>query len=231
MDKEHFMREFRKVFPSEAPEALEMTMRQRLIDMVKDNGVILSMLNNENEADINLFSSIVIEFLADPENTAWMQGQFQGDYQAFGEWVVDVFQNPTPSSVDFLGPTVEDEPLNNVENDFLPERLDPQQESAQITPTELLNLENKDTTSIPGDDRNKEIVRETRELSVFAPELLTDEGLKKTLSESFSPERFNRAMQTLNQYGSKEGMRHLKELDPAVATEIERFRQQSKDDP
>jgi hypothetical protein len=230
MDREHFMREFRKVFPTEEPEVLETKMRQRLADMVKDASVNLSTLNDENEADIDLFDSIIMGFLADPENAAWMQGQFQGDYQAFGEWVVDVFQNPTPPPIEDLGTTVTDETPNNVENDFLPERLDPQQESAQVMPTELPNFENGDTR-VGSDAGNNAILPEPTELPVFDSELLMDEGFKQTLSESFSPERFNRAMQTLNQYGPKEGMRRLKELDPAVATRIERFVQQPKEDP
>ena len=229
MDREHFMREFRKVFPVEAPEVLEAKMRRRLADMVKDASVTLSTLNDENEEDIDLFDSIIMDFLADSENAAWMQGQFQGDYQAFGEWTVDIFQNPT-TPTESLGTTVRDETPINIENDLLPERLDPQQENVQEIPTELPMLENVDT-DVASDTENNAILSEPFELPVFTPELLTDEGFKQTLSESFSPERFNRAMQTLNQYGPKEGMRRLKELDPAVATQIERFVQQPKEDP
>lgn len=230
MDKEHFMREFRKVFLIEEPEVLETKMRQRLADMVKDASVTLSTLNDENETDIDLFDSIVMKFLADPENAAWMQGQFQGDYQAFGEWVVDVFRNPHTSSTQSLHTTVTDEVPSNVENDFLPERLDPQQENARAVPTQLPNFENGDT-DVGSDTGNNATHSETTELPAFTSELLTNEDFKKTLSEHFSPERFNRAMRTLNQYGPKEGMRRLKESDPAIATRMERIIQRSQEDP
>ena len=171
-----------------------------------------------------------MEFLADTENVAWMQGQFQGDYQAFGEWVVDVFQNPTSPPTESLDTTVTNRTPSNAENVFLPERLDPQQESAQVMPTEFPNLENRDTTSVARDDQNNTTLPEPTELPIFDPELLTDEGFKQTLSEGFSPERFNRAMHTLNQYGPEEGMRRLKESDSAIATQIERIIQRPQED-
>ncbi len=230
MDREHFMREFRKVFPIEEPEILETKMRQRLADMVKDASVNLSTLNDENEADIDLFDSIIMGFLANPENTAWMQGQFQGDYQAFGEWAVDVFQNPSPPPTEPVSTTGTDETLINAENDFLPEPLDPQEENVQVLPTELPNFENRDTR-VGSDFGNNATLPETTELPAFTSELLTNDDFKQTLRESFSPERFNRAMQILNQYGPKEGMRRLKESDPAVATRIEGIIERPKENP
>ncbi len=53
------------------------------------------------------------------------------------------------------------------------------------------------------------------------PEFPSEEYLKTALSEQFSLERFNRAMQTLNRYGPKEGLRRLKVSDPEVAKRIE----------
>ena len=61
--------------------------------------------------------------------------------------------------------------------------------------------------------------------------LLTEERFETTLRERFSPEQFNRAMQTLNRYGPKEGLRRLKEDDAEVAKHVERLlqRQQEED--
>lgn len=54
------------------------------------------------------------------------------------------------------------------------------------------------------------------------PDLLTEADFEKTLRERFTPERFNRALFTLNQYGPEEGLRRLKESDPEIAKHIEK---------
>jgi hypothetical protein len=51
----------------------------------------------------------------------------------------------------------------------------------------------------------------------------TDADFETALRQRFSPERFNTAMQTLNRYGTKEGLRRLKESDPEVAAQVERL--------
>ena len=47
-------------------------------------------------------------------------------------------------------------------------------------------------------------------------------NLETTLKAQFSPERFDRAMSTLEQYGTEEGLRRLREKDPEVAKQVER---------
>ena len=49
-------------------------------------------------------------------------------------------------------------------------------------------------------------------------------NLETTLRAQFSSERFERAMDTLEQYGPEEGLRRLKENDPEVAKQIENSR-------
>ena len=56
-----------------------------------------------------------------------------------------------------------------------------------------------------------------------SPELPTPKSLETALRTQFSPQRFNRAMQTLNQYGPEEGLRRLKSSDPEVAKQVERL--------
>ena len=58
--------------------------------------------------------------------------------------------------------------------------------------------------------------------------LPTVKGLEASLKEQFSSERFGRAMDTLEQYGPEEGLRHLKENDPEIAKQIERHRNRSR---
>ena len=64
-----------------------------------------------------------------------------------------------------------------------------------------------------------------------APAVLpTVEVLEASLKEQFSPERFERAMSTLEQYGPEEGLRRLRESDPEVAIQIERHRNREEAD-
>ncbi len=57
----------------------------------------------------------------------------------------------------------------------------------------------------------------------FMSQIPTAERLESELSEQFNPERFSKAMETLNRYGPEEGMRRLKKTDAAVAEQVERL--------
>ena len=53
-------------------------------------------------------------------------------------------------------------------------------------------------------------------------------NLETTLRGHFSLERFERAMSTLEQYGTEEGLRHLRENDPEVAAQVEQHRRREE---
>ena len=53
---------------------------------------------------------------------------------------------------------------------------------------------------------------------------LTPQGIEAELSEGLSPERFNNAQQLIDQYGTEEGLRRLREMDPEAARRFERER-------
>ena len=53
---------------------------------------------------------------------------------------------------------------------------------------------------------------------------LTPAGIESELSEGLSPERFNNAQQLIDQYGTEEGLRRLREMDPEAARQFERER-------
>ena len=54
------------------------------------------------------------------------------------------------------------------------------------------------------------------------PEPLMDKQTETTLREQFAPQRFERAIATIRQYGVKDGLRRLRKTDPEVATDLER---------
>ena len=53
---------------------------------------------------------------------------------------------------------------------------------------------------------------------------LTPEGIERELSEGVSPERFSKAQQLIDQYGTEEGLRRLRESDPEAARQFQRER-------
>ena len=64
-----------------------------------------------------------------------------------------------------------------------------------------------------------------------SPDIPTAKTLETALRTQFSPERFTRAMNTLNQYGPVEGLRRLKASDPEVAKQVEHlFPKQQEND-
>ena len=58
----------------------------------------------------------------------------------------------------------------------------------------------------------------------FTPELPTTESVEAKLRERLSPDRFDKAQQLMDQYGSEEGIRRLREMDPDAAQQFERER-------
>lgn len=69
---------------------------------------------------------------------------------------------------------------------------------------------------------DRDLVSSETDTSLGLP---SDESFKSGLRQHFSPERSSQAIQMLNRYGPKEGVRRLKAVDPEVATHIETFLQ------
>ena len=62
---------------------------------------------------------------------------------------------------------------------------------------------------------------------------LNAQDWKDVLSEEigeprFTPQQLNTALQIINRYGPEEGLRRIKESDPAVAKHLERFIQENR---
>ena len=61
----------------------------------------------------------------------------------------------------------------------------------------------------------------------LTPELPTSESIETELSERLSLERFDKAQQLIDQFGTEEGFRRLREIDPEAARQFERERRKS----
>ena len=167
----------------------------------------------------------------DRSNYIWSRQHFNGHVGDF-DWVENIRQNaasilsesarteadidtvalPTPSTV-----APEFGPIDGIE-----ESTDSASAPRAVTgpPTDIEPV-----------SESSEVLKAELTKSIFAerPDISTNADFEKTLRERFSPERFTTAMQTLTQYGPKDGLQRLKESDPEVATHIERFLQPSKE--
>ena len=197
---------FRKYFPTGEYADYEPMMRKKLAE------IFLEMEPPDSITEENVLHHTLAgmyEFRKDDANRIWMRGQFNG-YDGDLEWSDEIRQN-TASIVGEL-----------------PEQLAPEAILTESEPTDTLSS----PTELPPATNTEEVTSfkdETIPQTIKEPQPIeemnvpTDADFETALRERFSPERFNTAMQTLNRYGPKEGLRHLKESDPEVAAQVERL--------
>ena len=167
----------------------------------------------------------------DRSNYIWSRQQFNGHVGDF-DWAENIRQNAASILSEFT--------LTEADIDTLPLPTT-STFTPEFSPIDGIE-ESTDTASAPRADtrmltdiepvpQSSEVPEAELTKSIFAdiPNLSTNADFEKTLRERFSPERFTTAMQTLTQYGPKDGIQRLKESDPEVATHIERFLQPSKE--
>jgi hypothetical protein len=203
---------FRELFPNGDPADYEPEMREKLKSLIIKNGGY----------DPDVFAT----FLEDKRAFAWHQAHFGADFMLSQPDInsgFDWFKEVKAEALHAINTTVP----NPVLEDYT---LDPQMETPRVdtsadtnAPQELLEQESRDAV------KDSESVETPGTVPVELPqvrsvlELPTNESLEKNLQDSFSPARFNKAIEILNRYGPKEGLRRLKESDPKIATRLERL--------
>ena len=210
---------FQQHFPGETPESVEPQMRQTLTNLI-----------DENKTDL---IGVLTDFMSNEQYNAWGMLHFQTDADAFALWAVgtikDYLESPPPEAL----PVVETEvPAASVEDVSADEHSFGE---LPTDPTELPPVHSTDPSAFEDEDVlterdiniDADIEAKLRALleqtAPGAPELPTEASLEKMLRNTFSPQRFNTIMQTLQRYGPEEGLRRIKTSDPEVATQIERF--------
>ena len=218
---------FREHFPTGVADDYEPEMRERLKSLILENG--------------GYDSSVFRAFLEPPEVSAWFMSKFMsqmttaepnGRLSLGYDWsksveaeaFADINASAQNAIETGIAPEVEDlqtsveSPDTPTNTGLYPEPLDPKMDEAS------------DNSRAP-----VELQQQLQELSEARHRLLDalneEEDIQTAFRKQFSPERFERALQTLNQYGPEEGLRRLKESDPEVATQLERIlpKQQAED--
>lgn len=169
------------------------------------------------------------QFMRDTENVEWINFRFKDDQEAYNAWKNQVrrrfemgiarvnseseeraSQALASTGVESIPPLQQEIPIG--------------ESTAQDTSVELEAPIIPDTADLAKTSPVVEPEKVVTQVSPSAPVLPTDEELETTLSERFSSGRIEQAMSTLERYGPKEGLRHLRESDPEIASQIQQRR-------
>ena len=210
---------FRAFFPTGSSIDYEPMMRKRVAEIALENP-----LKNKYEI-LKMFRD------DDPSNTIWNLVHFNGSDKVY-EWAENILQNPAGTIAEFtrVG-TVIDPALPQTVRMFTanPSTTNGIEENNDILPRQREDIFSlKDNTQVLQSIEKPEVAL-TNDILADIPNLPTNADFEEALREHFSPQRFNSAVQTLNQYGPKEGIRKLKESDPEVATHLEHLLQPNKE--
>ena len=199
--------------PAKDPAKEDDAMAERFAELMKHHGAIGGMAR----------------FMRNPENVEWISFRFKDDPEAYTAWKKQVrhrvemgVSRATSESGERANQAVE--PLGVESTPPLQQEIPIGENAPQDTLVEL------ETPIIPDTvDRAKtppvvDTEKVIPQVSPEPPALPTDEEIETTLSERFSSERFERAMDTLERYGTEEGLRRLRESDPEIAKQMEQTR-------
>lgn len=180
--------------PSKNPEDEDEAMTKRFGEALKEHRLIEG----------------TTKMMMDKENVIWISARFKGDMVAFNEWWLDVFaaSELDDSAAGGTSMLSDDDsfaiPVAET-SDFSPD--DAQTEVSGELPSDIS----------PRDSESRvETEKVVPQVSPSAPALPTSEALETILKE-----RFDRAMDTLERYGTEEGLRRLREADPELARQME----------
>ena len=234
-DPDRFQKAFRDAFPTGEPEDFELEMRQTFAENFRD-------------ADPNNMTNEIInrapKFLSDPRNRAWIDGYFDGENSDFGAWGENILKNlsanlpeaSSPEDVILEDASLMESPSQDRTVD-IPSETDTHWEPDVSTQQDVEKMLVETAAETPNSeslapnviDFNQHLTDDSLD-ALFAEDNLETLLNQRVNSKELSTEKVQRAMDVLNRYGPKEGLRKLRDSDPEVAKQIEGFIRQRKED-
>ena len=219
---------FREYFPTGDYADYEPTMRKKLAELFLQLDILVDGMSQQTIREYTL--AVLNEFRSDWSHKIWMRGYFNG-YDGDVAWADNIRQN-AESIVTELTPVHVDTSLLLTESVSTPNTTHVVEEtddtaSPLTTNPEVLPVF-KDLAQMPQTIQQTE-AELAEQHTPDIPEFPTKTQFQNTLRQHFSPERLNRALETLSQYGPKEGLHRLKTSDPEVAARLERLIQPDKE--
>ena len=202
---------FRRFFPTGDPADYEPEMRTKLSALIVESG--------------GDSSQVISEFIEDERNRIWFLGYFgsrvnQRDMNLdhIDNWVKDVSRNAMSEAEASVSTPVEISPRfeDSTVTPGINIPADTQSPQEQFTRDALHTSKEKDLER--GEDITTKLIEQLKRSEFNLP---TEENIETALRAQFSPKRLNKAMQTLSQYGTEEGIRRLKISDPELAKRIQ----------
>ncbi len=207
---------WQKRFPGTVPSDFDAEMKQDVLSLIEDFG----------------YEKGTERFVKDSRNAFWLAARFnilKHDGNSRVNWRDQVLADNFGVRTD----------VGNLQPDSIPPDfqspsapVDTQIEQ-EVPPSNNVPLHPPGSIEASASDVAKRGLPQDIESDVGSPaiehfisdvtEITTADTLKTALSERFSPQRLNTAMQTLTQYGAKEGLRRLKDSDPEIATQMQRL--------
>lgn len=218
----HYLKIFQKYFPGKVPSDLDSEMKKQLREHIQNMGY---------EAGRTAFREV-------PENAIWLAARFDPTVdmgEALGRWtelvLADGFgDNTITETIDGFSPrqATVNSPSHKDTDD--PIRLTQTQLSVDQSLDDIDPMETREKNVpenvLPPDIAEAESTLAEAE-STFT-KWLNAQDFETLLSEEIEAARFtlqqlNTALEIINRYGPEEGLRRIKESDPAVATHLERI--------
>jgi len=219
-----FERKFQEHFPGETPETFEPKARQELV-----NRLIASDTDNDLR--------VIVDFTREEGYTAWGSLYFDSDSGKYADWAFDIFENYEPPAADppvlveTTAPVSDIQlPSTSTEDPLLDDTPTPSPAAPEVLSTKPLVLEDSDIQIESDADFETEFLKFLERTLPEQPEQSSVSDFEKQFRDTFTPERFNTAIQTLNRYGPEEGLRRLKASDPEVATHVEHLIEKNKEE-
>ena len=220
---------FREHFPTGDYVDYEPEMRKRLAELFLESGLSTTVTNDEKSVGETL--AIMAQFRAEDEAyRVWMRGHFKG-YVGDLDWAQEIRKSAVGIVTDMGNEGIS---VFTEDNTFAePILTETAEENLDNEPEPMLFSDETPVLEDFGQVAQTIEEIEAELLKTFfpdVPKLPTEASIENAISEQFSLQRLSTAMQTLSQYGPKEGMRRLKESDPQVATHVERLIQKRQGD-
>ena len=198
-------------------------------DMMRD-AILEHEHHKEDEPSRSRNADVLLQMLEDDKFLAWFEKKFGLEPPSSQKWIFETFEEIRLAEREKYLASEKNDTTTRINDSTGSERPETEIElplGEGQTPANPRSL-SEDTLTIEdmfSDDANTQQTGiETLTPTVpVSPELPTHKSLETALRTQFSPDRFNRAMKTLNQYGPQEGLRRLKSSDPEVAKQVERL--------
>ena len=209
---------YRENFPTGTVDENEPIIRDLIAEAILD-----AELHKEENPDPHHTLDVILDILAEEKVISWSFKKFGPTTPQKSRWLISVLEETRLAEREkFLtaGEIAEPPPLTNDTKPIQP----PEPQEEKVLPSgDMLSTSELERAPQSDAELERKFAEQLAPDALKLLELPTEANSETTLRERFSPERFNRAMQTLSRHGPEEGLRKLKETDPEIAKHVERL--------